>query len=365
MGLGKPGMAVALFLLATPLHAQEWQPTAAAKYLDERANRWLGWSGAARGQATACISCHTTLPYALARPALGGLLGETAAGPAEKKLIENVKQRVAHWERIVTVASDVKDPLVPFYQGQRRRPALGTEAVLNSLVLVNFDVRRNKSIWSEDTLTALTHLWEQQQDDGAWLWLEFGLRPWESDSGYFGASLAAVAVGMVGKDYQGQPAVEPKVAALKKYLRTRFASQPLHHRVMGLWADSWLPGSLDDEKAKLIEELIQRQEADGGWSLAKLGKSGAKSDWKAHGAYPESTLSDGYATGLVVLALKRSGLVADNPALRKAVAWLSRQQQDGAWPANYPNRARDPQSDVGQFLREASSAFAVIALTEK
>ena len=169
-------------------------------------------------------------------------------------------------------------------------------------MLVNFDVRRNKSIWSEDTLTALTHLWEQQQDDGAWLWLEFGLRPWESDSGYFGASLAAVAVGMVGKDYQGQPAVEPKVAVLKKYLRTRFASQPLHHRVMGLWADSWLPGSLDDEKAKLIEELIQRQEADGGWSLAKLGKSGAKSDWKAHGAYPESTLSDGYATGLVVLA---------------------------------------------------------------
>ena len=123
---------------------------------------------------------------------------------------------------------------------------------MNSLVLVNHDARRGKGQWSEQTKKALDHLWQQQQDDGGWLWLEFGLRPWENESAYCGASLAAIAVGMMGKDYQKQPGVEPKVAALKKYLQMRFANQPLHHRVMGLWAASWLPGLLEEDKAKLI-----------------------------------------------------------------------------------------------------------------
>jgi len=295
---------------------------------------------------------------------LGKELGESDAGPAEKKLIEIVKERVESWEHIAAGSKAVKDPLVPFYQEKRRQAALGTEAVLNSLVLVNYDASRGKGQWSAPTKKALDYLWQQQQDDGAWLWLEFGLRPWENDSAYFGASLAAIAVGMVGKDYQGQAAVEPKVAALKKYLQTRFASQPVHHRVMGLWASSWLPGALDEEQTKLTQELIQLQEADGGWSLAKLGGKGGTNAWKAHGAYPEATLSDGYATGLVVLALKRAGVAADSPALQKAYAWLAREQQEGTWPAVYPNRARDPQTDVGQFMRAASTAFAVLALRE-
>jgi squalene-hopene/tetraprenyl-beta-curcumene cyclase len=341
-----------------------WSPSAAASYLDGRANRWLAWPSAARGQGTACISCHTALPYALSRSALGTELGESQPGTAEMKLIDNIKQRVDGWDKISGGSGDVKDPLVPFYQEKRRKSALGTEAVLNSLVLVNHDFRRGKGNWSEQTTKALTYLWQQQQDDGAWLWLEFGLKPWENNSAYFGASLAAIAVGMRGKDYQGQPAVQPKIAALKRHLQTHFAEQPLHHRVVGLWASSWLEGILDGEKAKLTEELLQLQEADGGWSLAKLGSKGGKNEWTAHGSYPENAVSDGYATGLVVLALRRSKVDAESPPLRKALAWLARQQQDGSWPALYPNRARDPQSEVGQFMREASTGFAVLALTE-
>ena len=172
---------------------------------------------------------------------------------------------------------------------------------------------------------------------------------------------------MAGKDYQSQPAVEPKVAALKKYLKTRLGSQPLHHRAVGLWASSWLPYLLDEEKTKLTQELVDLQEADGGWSLAKLGGNASKagkSDWTGHGTYPETALSDGYATGLVVLGLKRAGVAADSPPLQKAIAWLGRRQHEGTWPALYPNRPRDPQSDVGQFLREASGGFAILALME-
>src|SRR5262245_8216769 len=78
-----------------------WNPKAAATYLDGRAREWLNWSGAARGQGTVCLSCHTGMPIALARPAVGERLGETAPGALEKGLIDNVKKRVANWDRIV------------------------------------------------------------------------------------------------------------------------------------------------------------------------------------------------------------------------------------------------------------------------
>src|SRR5919197_1314747 len=67
-----------------------WSPKAAATYLDGRADWWLGWSGAAGGQGTACLSCHTAVPFALARPALAGPLGETAAAAAERRLIDGL-----------------------------------------------------------------------------------------------------------------------------------------------------------------------------------------------------------------------------------------------------------------------------------
>jgi hypothetical protein len=343
-----------------------WNPKAAAAYLDGRGEAWLNWSGAARGQGTACVSCHTTLSFALARPALGAPLGESAAGAVEQRFLDTVRKRVANWGKIVAEPVG-KDPFVPFYAKERKPSALGTEAVLNALVLVNNDARRAKGVLSEPTRQALAHLWEQQQADGAWLWLDFGLRPWEADAAYYGAALAAVAVGTAGPAYYDREELRPKVAALRKYLAARYATQPLHHRVMALWAAAHLPGALPEaERKKLVAEVLDAQGADGGWSLAKLGRktTGGK-DWPSHGSYPEGAGSDGYATGLVVLALKRAGVAADDARLQKAVAWLTaRQQQEGTWPATYPNRPRDPQTNVGRFLRDAATAFAVLALTE-
>src|SRR5438128_12149056 len=119
-----------------------WNPNAAAKYLDGRADWWLKWSGSARGHGTACLSCHTTMPFALARSALGEQLGETAAAASEKRLIDNVKKRVENWERIVADSACENDPFVPFYANNRKPSALGTESVVNALVLVNHDARR-------------------------------------------------------------------------------------------------------------------------------------------------------------------------------------------------------------------------------
>ena len=52
-----------------------WDARAAAAYLDGRQAWWMTWSGANRDHDTQCVSCHTALPYALARPALRGPLG--------------------------------------------------------------------------------------------------------------------------------------------------------------------------------------------------------------------------------------------------------------------------------------------------
>ncbi len=343
-----------------------WSPAAAAKYLDGRAEAWLNWSGAARGQGTACVSCHTTLSFALARPALSKNLRETAVGTVEQRFLDNVRKRVANWEKIVANPAAEKNPFVPFYPKERKPSALGTESVLNALVLVNHDVKWAKGILSQSTRKALGHLWEQQQASGAWLWLEFGLRPWEKDGAYYGASLAAIAVGRAGKDYYYHADVQAKVAALKKYLRTQFPQRPLHDRILALWASSHLPGILPKaDTRKLIEEVLAAQEADGGWSLAKLGMARTGSGaWTSYGVHPAGAVSDGYATGLVVLALKRAAVAADPASLQRGVSWLTANQQDGTWPANYPNRARDPQTHVGMFMRDAATAFAVLALTD-
>src|SRR5262249_3699355 len=139
--------------------------------------------------------------------------------------------------KIVADATADKNPFVPYYPKERKPSSLGTEAVLNALVLVNHDARRAKGVLSAATTQALDHLWQQQQANGAWLWLDFGLKPWEQqDSSYYGATLAALAVGTAGKDYQEQAAVQSKVAALKQYLKAQYPKQPLHHRVTALWA---------------------------------------------------------------------------------------------------------------------------------
>jgi len=340
-----------------------WNKTAAESYVDGRTKWWLTWSGSARGQGTACISCHTSLPLALARPALGKELGETVSGPAETSEIADVDARVTSWSSIVT--STHWDQCVAYYTNQQPA-ALGTESVMNALVLVNHDTWRSHGVLSPTTRAALTYLWQQQQADGSWRWLEFGLRPWEGDGTYYGAALAAVAVGMAGKDYYDEPGIESNVQSLRTYLAANYASRPLHDQVAYLWASTYLPGLItaDQEKA-LIAQLFATQDTDGGWSLSKLGVSATNPNgWGSGGMYPAGSISDGFATGLVDLALKRAGVSRSDTHLKEASAWLLSSESAGSWPANYINGSRDPLSDEGGFMRDAATSFAIMALAE-
>src|SRR5579872_5939349 len=68
----------------------------AAKYLDERMDLWFAKAKKLRtGEAkTSCISCHTAVPYALARPALRQMAGADQPTPQETRLLAETIQRV-------------------------------------------------------------------------------------------------------------------------------------------------------------------------------------------------------------------------------------------------------------------------------
>ena len=89
-------------------------------------------------------------------------------------------------------------------------------------------------------------------------------------------------------------------------------------------------------------------------------------DWKRRDGTPMDTESDGYGTGLMVVALKNSGIASGANAAAKGMAWLAQHQEaDGAWLATSMNKKRDPASDAGRFMSDAATAYAVLALSSR
>jgi squalene-hopene/tetraprenyl-beta-curcumene cyclase len=78
------------------------------------------------------------------------------------------------------------------------------------------------------------------------------------------------------------------------------------------------------------------------------------------------TDSDGYATGYTVYVLKRVGVTLDDERMKKAVNWLkSNQTEDGNWRGNSVNKKRNHATNIGKFMDDAATAYAVLALLEK
>src|SRR5262249_18257726 len=119
--------ALALLPAVTPAAvAGDWSPQAAADFLDGRADWWLGWDAAARGNGTACLSCHTAVPFALGRSALGRRVGESEA---QRRMVAGVARRVANWDKLVRDGSTGGDfPLFP-PEAKPSEPPTGTGAI--------------------------------------------------------------------------------------------------------------------------------------------------------------------------------------------------------------------------------------------
>ena len=338
-----------------------WDPKAAAAYLDQRQGWWMDWPRAARDHGTFCVSCHTAVPYALSRPALRRALAEEAPSANERRLLDNVTKRVRLWKEVAPFYSDADRGA---YKSVESR---GTESVLNALILASHEAQ-NREL-SDDARTALENMWAEQQSQGstkgAWLWLRFGNEPWEADdSDFYGAALAAIAVGTAPGNYRARPEIQNNIAMLRDYLNEQSVEQPLFNRVVLLWASSKLPGLLQPEQQRAIaHEVLARQQADGGWSLSSL--AGA---WKRQDGTPQEEKSDGYATGLVTLALQHAGTPAEDAQQKRALAWLAGHQNrmEGWWPAYSLNKneAHHISPTTTRFMNDAATAYAVLALTE-
>jgi squalene-hopene/tetraprenyl-beta-curcumene cyclase len=341
-----------------------WKTKEAAKYLDDRQKAWYAFSPEAdRGQGatkTSCVCCHTLVTYAMARPVLRSLDGTSEATEYEKRLLTQTKLRVENW-------ADLDKPkfrLLYDFDEAKKKESWGTEAVLNAVILAFDDRYQKKTAPSEVTKRAFVNLWQTQLKDGnlkgSWDWLDFDLEPWESENArYYGTCLAAVAIGTAPGYYTGgaDATVDAQVKSLRTYLKDNFEAQHLYNQTWALWASTAVDGVLTAEQRKdLIKRLFEKQRDDGGWSLSSLGKF-VRSDGS-----PQESVSDGYATGLILHVLQVAG-TGDNPKITKGLKWLrTNQEVSGEWKAYSLNKKRDLTSHRGRFMADAATAYATLAL---
>ncbi|MCC6914880.1 MAG: hypothetical protein IT566_14360 [Rhodospirillaceae bacterium] len=336
----------------------KWNPNLAADYLDHAEERWASWPRASLERGTFCVSCHTSSLYALARPALRSHLKQRQTVDSETKLIENVVKRVSAWNEVA-----------PYYPDQRyglpkTSESRGSEAVINALVLSTRDFYAGTL--SDETRHAFKNMWNLQMHrgdlSGAWAWMNFRLDPWEGEqSAFYGASLAALAVGAAPQNYAADPDIQNNIQALAEYLQRNADAASLFNSATALWASRVMPGILKPEqKDAITNRILKAQAADGGWSLSAMG------EWSRRDDSPAETASDGYASALAVLALRASESPAAGAGARRGVAWLTaHQDKDGKWTARAVNKRRETSDDnlPGYFMTDAATAMAVLALT--
>ena len=333
----KTRVFVVTLLLSAAALAADWNPRLAAQYLDGRQKEWFAWPRAASPDGP-CVSCHTGLPYLLARPALRHVLGETQPTMYETGLLNRLRAKA----------------------GNEAPGALqGVETVFAALFLSRPDAE-GESL-SVPAKKAFEQLWSLQAHDetrkGAALWYSAGLDPWETPAAFrYGTALAALAAGSAPGGYAGSAEVRERVQAMVDYLRAGMPDSSLHNRLALLWASTRLPALLTGpERHSIIEEARQREQSDGCWTLESLGP------WDAHPGAPASSGSNSYATAFTAFVLQQAG--APSP---RALAWLKSHQdpQTGAWPAVSMNKHYPAGSMEEKFLQDAATGFASMALIE-
>lgn len=297
--------------------AKRFSAQKAARFLDSASLFWQKKRG--------CFSCHTNYAYLYARPAI------SSDAPAHRE--------VRHFaEKLVTE------------RWAKKGPRWDAEVVATAAALAFNDAATTGQLQPE-TKTALDRMWTVQRKDGGWSWLKCNWPPMEIDD-HYGATLAAIAVGVAPGDYAKTEKARKGLAKIRAYFKKN-PPQMIHHEAMLLWASSYLDGFMNDkEKQACIAKLFVLQKKDGGWNLASLGK------WKRADKKKQDTkTSDGYATGFVIYVLRRAGVPAKDARIQRGIAWLkAHQRQSGRWITRSANK------DNKHYISHIGSAFAVMAL---
>lgn len=322
-------LALPLLVAAEPVNYPKPKPTQAEEpvakvYSPQKAASYLDAVGVNWTRERRCVTCHTNMPYLMARPQLPG---EDGWKEVRKFLADDVKK----W---ATGAKPRGDAYV----------------VATAAGLVFTDIPGGKL--SDESKQALAKMWSTQRKTGEWSWLKCDWPPLEHDD-YYGAVLAATIVGYAPENYAQSTEAQEGLKRLKDYFK-KTPAPDLHHQAHLLWASVKLDGLMTaDEKTATIQELKKRQREDGGWSLPSLGK------YQRRDKSPNdpNAASDGYATGYVSYILKQAGVPATDASVSRGLNWLKQNQREsGRWFTRSLNNDRD------HFITNAGSAFAVLAL---
>ena len=354
-GSSGAGDGLTLDNVAAPPPVTEDEPLAAGFSL-ERATHALDTTALHWQKTRRCAACHTMTPYLMARPLLAAVSPEL---PETRRFFETIVERSLEAEPglpkdgVTAVVIEVAAALA-FHDG-------ATTGKLHPM-----------------TRRELERMWSLQRPDGGWEWPFRDSPPVKSDDD-FGVAMAALAVGHAPENYAESPAARKGLEGIRRYLEAHPPTS-LHQKAMLTWAGTKLPQLANiANRVQTVEELIGAQRPDGGWSTASLvenpldpsrqSEEGRKARAEVgHGrdflifvgrdkVYTSSLDSDGYATGLVLYVLRQAGVSADDPRIRRGVAWLkTNQRASGRWFT--PSQAWHTQN----LLANAGTAYAILAL---
>jgi squalene-hopene/tetraprenyl-beta-curcumene cyclase len=299
--------------------AKQFSAAKAAEYLDGVGVHWT--------RDRKCITCHTNMPYLTARPLLPG-----DDGWKEVRLF--LEKDVESWSN----------------GGKPRGDAY---VVATAFALAFNDAQKTGKLHAA-TRAALDRMFDEQLKTGEWDWIKCDWPPLEHDD-YYGATIAALAVGVAPGDYAKTEKAKAGIEKLKAYFK-KTPPPDLHHTAMLLWASTKLDGLMTaDEQKKAITALKEKQHKDGGWCLPSLGKY-MRHDGTAND--PDAK-SDGYGTGFVTYVLLQAGVKPSDAAVVNGVKWLkANQRASGRW------YTRSLNNDSAHYITNAGTAFCVLALNE-
>lgn len=302
-------------------------------------NAAVAWS-----KSRKCVTCHTNGTYMVIRPSLSEQLG-----PPSKEIRTFFTGQLTKLQKagVKRLQSGIRPTQVAYV-------AAG---------LAEWDAHSTKTT-SKETSAALKLMLSVQAKNGSWgnadCW------PPHESSAYHGATVAAMAIGTAPgwlKTVKDNKAKQ-SIARLRAYLQ-KTAPPHDYGRVLLLWTATRMKGLVDaKQRADLIRTIWKHQRSDGGWSIRtfaepeKWGRGNRAAKLRVEPEF-KNPPSDGHMTGLAVIVLRDAGVPADDPRLKKAVAWLlANQRSSGRW------WTRSLNTDRYHFITYSGTLYPLLALAK-
>jgi len=278
-----------------------------------------------------CGTCHTNLPYLMARPTTRETKTDSKSSEIRRLLLAYSSERMLKPDEFIAMT------VGPIASALALNDAFTTGKL-------DFQVRN-----------LLDYVLRIQSAQGGWQYPTppFLLPFLERDRAYL-AYLVALGVGYAPGRYYEATSARVGFGKLQSFIRHHLPANA-HDKAVLLWASVRTPGLLSSaEQADYENELRGLQNRDGGWTLPSMG------EWHRHDGAPNSPKgeSDGYATGLVTLVLCERGSISSSSSIHRAIEWLKNNQRvSGRWFTRslYSDRFKNYLSNMG-------TAYALMAI---